>query len=205
MEVYLISNNLFENNLSFADLKDIELKKLTRPLSIEGENLAKAIAINEEFNGVSLIYSSLASSSLGTAKYLAERLNKKIMVDERLNDCKIGELGNKNLKMVKFMQNHDFNIKLTNGESLGEVGNRIEKVINKIVYLDTNKKVAIFTHKRTMLGYLIKYGNNGYNLDDDLIVEFNDKVIYNETEKDVDIIKITYDNKKIIDMDVIEI
>ena len=205
MEVYLISNNLFENNLSFTDLKDIELKKLTRPLSIEGENLAKAIAINEEFNGVSLIYSSLASSSLGTAKYLAERLNKKIMVDERLNDCKIGELGNKNLKMVKFMQNHDFNIKLTNGESLGEVGNRIEKVINKIVYLDTNKKVAIFTHKRTMLGYLIKYGNNGYNLDDDLIVEFNDKVIYNETEKDVDIIKITYDNKKIIDMDVIEI
>lgn len=205
MEVYLISNNLYENNLSFTDFKDIELKKLTRPLSIEGENLAKAIAINEEFNGVSLIYSSLASSSLGTAKYLAERLNKKIMVDERLNDCKIGELGNKNLKMVKFMQNHDFNIKLTNGESLGEVGNRIEKVINKIVYLDTNYKVAVFTHKRTMLGYLIKYGNNGYNLDDDLIVEFNDKVIYNETEKDVDIIKITYENKKIVDMDVIDL
>ncbi len=204
MEVYLISNNLFENNLSFTDLKDIELKKLTRPLSIEGENLAKAIAVNEEFNGVSLIYSSLASSSLGSAKYLAERLNKRIMVDERLNDCKIGELGNKNLKMVKFMQNHDFNIKLTNGESLGEVGSRIEKVINKIVYLDTNYKVAVFTHKRTMLGYLIKYGKNGYNLDDDLIVEFNDKVIYNETEKDVDIIKITYEDKKIVDMDVID-
>ena len=204
MEVYLISNNLFENNLSYADLDDIELKKLTRPLSIEGEILAKSIAINDEFNDISLIYSSFASSSLGTAKYLAERLNKKILVDEKLNDCKIGQLGNKNLKMVKFMQNHDFNIKLTNGESLDEVGSRIEKVINKIVYLDTNRKVAIFTHKRTILGYLIRHGENGYNLDDDLIVEFNGKVIYNETEKDVDIVKITYEDKEIVDMDVID-
>lgn len=205
MEVYLISNNLFENNLSYADLKDIELKKLTRPLSVLGENLAKTIAVSEEFNGVSLIYSSLASSSLGTAKYLAERLNKKIMVDEMLNDCKIGDLGNKNLKMIKFMQNHDFNIKLTNGESLEEVGNRIEKVLNRIVYLNTNRKVAVFTHKRTMLGYLIKHGNTGYNLDDNLIVEFNDKVIYNESEKDVDIVKIIYEDKQIVDMDIIEI
>lgn len=205
MEVYLISNNLFENNLSFTDLEDIELKKLTRPLSVNGENLAKTIALNEEFKDVSLIYSSLASSSLGTAKYLAERLNKKILVDEKLNDCRIGNLGNKNLKMVKFMQNHDFNIKLTNGESLEEVGSRIEKVINKIIYINANHKVAVFTHKRTMLGYLIKYGKNGYNLDDNLIVEFNDKVIYNESEKEVDIIKITFENKKIVDMNVIEI
>ena len=204
MEIYLISNNLFENNLSFTDLDDIELKKLTRPLSIEGENLAKAISLSEDLNGVSLIYSSLASSSLGTAKYLAERLNKKILVDEKLNDCKIGDLGNKNLKMIKFMQNHDFNIKLNKGESLEEVGNRIEKVINKIVYLNANHKVAVFTHKRTILGYLIKYGDTGYNLDDNLIVEYNDKVIYNESEKDIDIIKITYENKKIVDMDVID-
>ncbi len=204
MEVYLISNNLYENNLSYNDLKDIELKKLTRPLSIEGENLAKALSLNEYLNDVSAIYSSLASSSLGTAKYLAERVNKNIMVDENLNDCKIGELGNKNLKMVKFMQNHDFNIKLTNGESLEEVATRIEKVIGKIVGLNVNNKVAIFTHKRTILGYLIRHGDTGYNLDDNLIVEFNEKVIYNESEKDMDIIKITFEDKRIVNMDVID-
>ena len=204
MEIYLISNNLYENNLSYADLQDIELKKLTRPLSIEGENLAKNLSLTDELNNINLIYSSMASSSLGTAKYLAERLNKKILVDENLNDCKIGNLGNKSLKMVKFMQNHDFNIKLNNGESLNEVGNRIEKVINKIVYLNSNHKVAVFTHKRTILGYLIKYGKSGYNLDDNLIVEYNEKVIYNESEKDIDIIKLTFNNKKVIDIDIIE-
>ena len=36
MEIYLVSNNLFENNLSYSDMHDIESKKLTRPLSIEG-------------------------------------------------------------------------------------------------------------------------------------------------------------------------
>ena len=93
-------------------MHDIESKKLTRPLSIEGEELAKSLSLKEEFEGTNLIYSSMASSSLGSAKYLAERINKKILVDEALNDCKIGNLGNKSLKMVRFMQNHDFNIKL---------------------------------------------------------------------------------------------
>lgn len=204
MEIYLVSNNLFENNLSYSDMHDIESKKLTRPLSIEGEELAKSLSLKEEFEGTNLIYSSMASSSLGSAKYLAERINKKIIVDEALNDCKIGNLGNKSLKMVRFMQNHDFNIKLNNGESLEEVGTRLEKVINKITYLSTNHKVVVFTHKRTMLGYLIKNGKSGYNLDDNLIVEFNDKVIYNEEDKDIDIIKLTFDNKKLIDIDIID-
>lgn len=205
MEVYLICNNLFENNLTYADKQDIEKKKMTRPLSVEGEMLARDLSLNEEFNDVTLIYSSMFSSSLATAKYLAERLNKNIMVDEGLNDCKVGDLRNKSLKMVKFMQNHDFNIKLNNGESLEEVGTRIEKVINKIIYLSANRKVAVFTHKRTMLGYLIKYGKPGYNLDDNLVVEFDEKVVYNESEKDCDIVKITFEDKKVVDMEVIDL
>lgn len=205
MEIYLICNNLFENNLTYADKQDIEKKKMTRPLSVEGENLARDLSLNEEFNDVTLIYSSMFASSLSSAKYLAERLNKNIMVDENLNDCKVGDLRNKSLKMVKFMQNHDFNIKLNNGESLEEVGNRIEKAISKIIYINGNRKVAVFTHKRTMLGYLIKHGNPGYNLDDNLVVEYEDKVVYNESEKDCDIVKITFDNKKVVDMEVIDI
>lgn len=204
MEVFLISNNLYENNLSYNDRHDLEKKKMTRPLSIEGEDLAKALAVEDIFADTKLIYSSIASSSLGTAKYLAERINKKIIVDEELNDCKIGELGSRNLKTIKFMQNHDFDIKLNGGESLNEVGKRIEKVMNKIIYLDANNKVVVFTHKRTMLGYLILHGDVGYNLDDNLVVEFNEKVIYDDSVKDVNIIKLTIENKKIVDMDVIE-
>lgn len=205
MEIFLVSNNLYENNLVYSEKKDIEQKKMTRPLSVMGEVISKNFAVSEIASEVTLIYSSMFASSLGSAKYLAERLNKNIIVDEKLNDCKVGSLGNKSLKMVRFMQNHDFDIKLNNGESLNEVGNRIESVINKIVYLNCNNKVAVFTHKRTILGYLIKYGKPGYNLEDNLVVEYNDKVVYNEDSKDIDIVKLTFKNKELIDVDIIDL
>lgn len=202
MEIYIICNNLYENNLTFSDKLDIERKKMTRPLSVYGEEVAKNISLLECLNNSLVIYSSMFSSSLATAKYLAERLNKNIVVEEKLNDCKVGNLGNKNLKMVKFMQNHDFNIKLNNGESLEEVASRISDVISKIIYL--NKKAVVFTHRRTLLGFLIRHGKAAYNLEDDLVIEFNDKVIYDDTDKDVDIVKVTVENKKIVDIDVID-
>lgn len=205
MEIYLICNNLLENNLSYPDKSDLEKIKMTRPLSIEGEGVARDTSLCQDLNGVTLIYSSMYASALASAKFLADRLNKKIVVEENLNDCLIGELGNKSLKMIRFMQNHDFNIKLNKGESLAEVGSRIEKVINRIIYLNGNKKVAVFTHKRAMLGFLTKCGKTGYNLDDDIIIEFNDKMIYDESERDVDIIKLTIANKKIVDIDVIDL
>ncbi len=205
MEVYFICNNLFENNLSYINRQDIEIKKMTRPLSIEGESIAKNIAVLDELSNVDSIYSSMYASSLSSAKYLANRLDKVTIVYEDLNDCKVGNLGSKSLKMVKFMQNHDFSIKLNGGESLEEVGDRMENIIDKILSVQDNK-VAIYTHKRAMLGFLIKYASTGYNLDDDLIVEYNDKVVYNETDKDADIVKVTYDRQgNILDMDVIDI
>ena len=205
MEVYFICNNLFENNLSYNNRQDIEQKKMTRPLSIEGESVAKNIAILDDFMDVNSIYSSMYASSLASAKYLANRLDKIIIIDEDLNDCKIGTLGSKSLKMVKFMQNHDFNIKLNGGESLEEVGNRMERVVHKILDIGKNK-IAVYTHKRALLGYLIRNAQTGYNLDDDLIVEFNDKVIYSEADKDADIVKVTYDRgHNILDIDILDI
>ncbi len=205
MEVYFICNNLFENNLSYNNRQDIEQKKMTRPLSIEGEGIAKNIAVLDDFMDVNSIYSSMYASSLASAKYLANRLDKIIIVDEDLNDCKIGTLGSKSLKMVKFMQNHDFNIKLNGGESLEEVGSRMERVVQRILDIEDNK-IAVYTHKRALLGYLIRNAQTGYNLDDDLIVEFNDKVIYSEADKDADIVKVTYDRgHNILDIDIIDI
>ena len=46
--------------------------------------------------------------------------------------------------MVSFMQEHDFDIKLNNGESLSEVGNRIKSSIEKLLYTNY-EKIALFT------------------------------------------------------------
>ena len=113
------------------------------------------------------------------------------------NDCRVGYLGSKNMKMVKGLQDHDFNYKLTNGESLIEVGNRLENGINKII---KNEDIVIFTHKRAILGYLLKFSSVGYNLDDSLILEFNGKQIYDDSDTEYDIYELIIENNKLLDI-----
>ena len=204
MEVYLISNNLYENRIGYQTKDNIDKKRMTRPLSVEGEKEAKNIAILDDLADVNVIYSSIYASSIASAKYLADRLDKKIIVDEYLHDFEIGDLKNYSLKMVKFMQNHDFDIRLNNGESLNDISKRITNVINKIVHLNLAHKVAVFTHQRLILGFLIGHGKCGYNLEDELIIEYNDEVIYSGEEKEVDIIKITYEDDEITKIEVID-
>ena len=205
MEIFLVSNNLHENNLTYTDHDDLDTKISTRPLSIEGEILAKNISLLPEFEKVSAIYSSLYSTAIASSKYLANRINKKVFIEEKLNDSKIGILKDKSLSMVRFMQNHDFDIKLNEGESLNEVGNRIEMVINRLVNLNINNKVVLYTHKRTILSYLIKVTKVGYSLDDDIVLEYDEKVVYNEEAKDADIIKLTFNKKKLVSIDVLDV
>lgn len=204
MKLYLISNNLYENNISYTDKNNLELKKMTRPLSIEGEELAKNISVLDIFNHTNIIYSSEFAGAIATSKYLANRLNKQINIDDSLNDCKIGELGNRSIKMVSFMQEHDFDIKLNNGESLAEVGNRVKNSIEKLLYTNY-EKIALFTHRRSILGYLVLVAKTGYNLDDNLIIEFKDKVIYDDTFKDADIIELEFDGRELLDIKVVDI
>ena len=204
MRILLISNNLYENSVLYTDKKDLEKKKMTRPLSIEGEEIAKKISLLEIFKHTNVIYSSEYSGAIATAKYLSNRLNKQINIDERLNDCKIGELGNKSLKMVSFMQEHDFDIKLNNGESLSEVGNRIKESIEKLLY-SNYEKIALFTHRRSILGYLTLVAKTGYNLDDNLVIEYGENVIYDDTFKDVDIIELEFDGRELVNIKVVEI
>lgn len=204
MKLYLISNNLYENNISYTDKNNLELKKMTRPLSIEGEELAKNISVLDIFNHTNIIYSSEFAGAIATSKYLANRLNKQINIDDSLNDCKIGELGNRSIKMVSFMQEHDFDIKLNNGESLAEVGNRVKNSIEKLLYTNY-EKIALFTHRRSILGYLVLVAKTGYNLDDNLIIEFKDKVIYDDAFKDVDIIELEFDGRELLDIKVVDI
>lgn len=198
MKIYLISNNSLLDGINYEIGTDLDIVRLIRPLSVEGEEDAKNIANNKALDNIEKIYSSFHSSSLSTAKYLCDKHNLKLNLNYKFNDCKVGELCNKNMKMVKGLQEHDFNYKLINGESLVDVGNRIDKEINNL--LEENINIAIFTHKRAILGFLLKYCKVGYNLDDNLILEFNKRVVYDDIDTSYDIYEITFDNNKIVDI-----
>ena len=201
MTLYLVSNNMVLEDLVYETDETVEEKRINRPLSIEGEE--KAVKLVKKINA-NIIYSSNYASALATAKYYARYKNIFININSFLNDSKIGKLGNRNIKMLRFMQERDFDFKFNNGESLNETCNRMNIAINSIIKRIGNQNIVIFTHKRAILGYLLKYLDKGYNLDDRLILTYNDKVIIDDVEKDIDIIKLEILHNKIVDIDIIE-
>ena len=201
MKLYLISNNALLDGLNYNYDADLDMIRMTRPLSLEGEENASKISLVKNLQEVEKIYSSFQSSALGSAKYLANKLDLEINMALELNDCKVGELGSKNMQMLKGMQEREFTYKLPGGESLIDVGNRLDGFLKKVS--EDNQNIALFTHRRTILGFLLKYAKVGYNLDENLILEFNNSIVYDDSETPYDIYEIEIENKKIINITLI--
>lgn len=200
MTIYLVSNNLVLEDIKYETDEAVEEKRITRPLSIDGEKEAVKLVKKIDAN---VIYSSNYASALATAKYYASYKKLDININSFLNDSKIGKLGNRNIKMLRFMQERDFDFKFNSGESINETQQRMDLVLNRIIKRNINKNIVIFTHKRAILSYLTKYLDKGYNLDDRLLLTYKDKVILDDIEKEVDIIKIEYNKGKILNVSII--
>jgi broad specificity phosphatase PhoE len=201
MSLYLVSNNLVIDNIMYETDEDVQEKRITRPLSIDGEKVA--VKLIKKLKG-NVIYSSNYASAIGTAKYYSEYIHEEIKINSFLNDSKIGRIGSRNIKMLRFMQERDFDFKFEKGESLNETHNRMQIAINRILKKNINHDIVIFTHKRAILAYLLNDLDKGYNLDDRLILTFKDQVILDDVDNDYDIIKIDYEKGKIINVSVIE-
>ena len=200
MKLYLISNNLVVDNISYLTDVSLEEKRINRPLSILGEKKAQILMNLEEIES---IYASDYASAIDSAKYLAYQYKLPIYIDKHLRDSVIGNMGRHNIKMLRFMQERDFNFKYPAGESLNDTKERMQKIVNKIIK-DNEGDIVIFTHKRAILSYLLDYTEHGFNLDDRLILTFNDELILDDTEKDMDIIVLDIENNKINDIRVYE-
>ena len=201
MTIYLVSNNLVIDNIEYETDESVEEKRISRPLSIDGEKAAVKIVKKIKAN---VIYSSNYASAIATARYYSEYINETIYINSFLNDAKIGKIGNRNIKMLRFMQERDFDFKFERGESMNETSNRLNLVINRIIKKHMNSNIVIYTHKRAIMAYLFKYLDKGYNLDDRLILTYNEKVIIDDVENDVDIIKIEYEHGNIVNVDIID-
>lgn len=200
MEIILVSNNVIENNLIYSNLK-LDKNKIRLPLVNRMKDLAKDVSLLSIFNNANAIYSSLSPSAILFAKTLGKRINKPVYELETLNDAKLGNIHLQSIKDVYFMQEHDFNIKLTGGESLNEAGKRLDKEINHIVYLNNLNKVVIFTHQRLILGYLTCKCNYSYTLEDNLVLDFNENILYNDVKEDYFIYKLLFEDKNIINIE----
>ena len=200
MKVYLLSNNLVLDGIAYESNDSLEQKRQCRPLSVEGELLAKKISKDISINN---IYSSNYASALATAKYFAEKNNCIININSALNDSKIGKIERHNIKMLRFMQERNFDFKYESGESLNETNKRVSKVFTNILK-DIENDTLIVTHKRAMLALLLNFCEKGYNLDDRLILSYNEKVILDDTDTEFDLVEITFEHGNIWGIDILD-
>ena len=129
MTLYLVSNNLVIDNILYETDEDVEEKRINRVLSIEGEKLSVKLV---KLIDASVVYSSSYASSIGASKYYASYKNLDVNINSFLNDLKIGDLGRRNIKMLRFMQERDFDFKFNHGESLNDVNKRMNIAIDRI-------------------------------------------------------------------------
>ena len=86
MTIYLVSNNLVLEDIKYETDEAVEEKRITRPLSIDGEKEAVKLVKKIDAN---VIYSSNYASALATAKYYASYKKLDININSFLNYFKV--------------------------------------------------------------------------------------------------------------------
>ena len=171
-------------------------------LSVLGEEKASKLCGIEELKNIKNIYSSNSFRAISTAKYLSESNHTKIKLDDRINERIFGvkylnELP-KDFTERSFL---DKNYKIKNGESLNDMDCRFNEFIKEVLNKD-NDKTIIVIHGIMLLSYL--QNNCDFEFENGKTFEnYNNKIIVNEKPKSPGVYKITYQDAKVVDIDVL--
>ena len=145
--VYLIRHSIrFNNNYieEYNTLQNKTIKNEKTVLSVEGEKRAEILSNEEELQNLDVIYASNCVRTLQTAKYIIEKQNLKVNIDDRFDERKVGKPNDDVIKDWFVRQYMDENYKTEGGESQKEVRARFSEAFeeaidkNKVIY---NKKI----------------------------------------------------------------
>ena len=195
--VYLIRHSEKIDNKLLDNSNNSEYYQTRREkiiLSIEGEKKAEKLSKLKEFEDIDVIFSSNYARSLQTAKYLAERKNLVIHIDDRFNERKLGILQED--EKIHIKQYYDENIKNSEGESRKEVTKRMLEAFLEVVNNNRGKKIAIFTHDSSMTFLIMQWCKLEYIREDKhKCLSFNNKVIIDRKYNAPEIFKLLVDSK----------
>lgn len=179
-------------------------KNQKRILSVKGEQQAKLLSELPVLKNVNVIYASHYTRAMATAKYLAEKLDLTIKVDARLGEHVFGryEPGTERAHIYQFQ--HDFDYRLPEGESFNEVKTRLHQAFDDIVKWNYEKEIAVFSHKDALICLLANFCKIEYNLDDELMLSWNDDLSIPSRWTQPDGYKITMNEMEITKIEKIE-
>ena len=148
--VYLIRHSVRFNKQYIEEYNTSQNKYLKDEkvvLSVEGEKRAEILSNEEELQNLDVIYASNCVRTLQTAKYIIEKQNLKVNIDERLDERRVGKTNDAEIKDWYTRQYLDKNYKTEGGESQVDVRNRVTEAFKEIINKNKGKRIAIFSHR----------------------------------------------------------
>jgi len=206
--VYLIRHSELtpKANLKFINSKDVpQVANEKGFLSVSGEKRAEELSKREELQNIDAVYSSNYVRALGTAKYIALENNTIINVDERLNERRVGDIGNLEFLEFERLQKKDFDFKLSGGESFNQTKKRMIEVMKSILMFETGNRVAIVSHGTALTALLSTWCELGYNYDGDIILSYNEKTIIDGNWTAPHVIKVVFEGTVVKDIEYMNI
>ena len=160
--VYIVRHSQpFRNLLGNYNVNENEqIKNEKNPLSIEGEQRAKAMSELDELKHIDVLYSSHYVRALCTAKYIAENNDIVLNVDERFGERRFGVKSMDELPKTFFEdQFRDWDYKLPNGESANEVSKRMNEALSELLSTYKDKNIVVVSHGTALSTMLSKWCN----------------------------------------------
>lgn len=191
----------FRKLLGEYQVNEIEqIRNEKNPLSVDGEKYAEEMSNYFGLLNVEVLYSSHYVRAMATAKYIAEKNNIVLNVDERLGERRFGINDMKELPSNFFEEQfRNWDYKLPNGESANEVSKRMNEVLIEILNDNKDKKIAIISHGTAISTMLKKWCEIRLNEENKLIeIYFNNKLVFDGNWKCPELFKLEFDGNNLV-------
>lgn len=190
---------------SYKSKDDKNLRDDKSILSVTGEERAKIICSKSELDNIDIVFASNMVRSQQTAKYLCFNQNKKMNIDERLNERKCG-IENSDVYPDWYERQYlhpDFKTK--NGESQNDVSKRMHSFLDEIIKKYDGKRIAVFSHGYAITFALLKWCKL-VNVTNDRVLtyEFKNKIIMNKQINAPEMFKLVFEHDQLISVELIE-
>ena len=200
--IYLIRhseriNHEFIESINSTDSSLVQNEKDI--LSIKGEERAKKLANLKELENIDKVYASKCVRTFETAKYLLDKYNLKVNIDERLDERRVGKPNDIDHPdwFVKQYENKDF--KTEGGESQREVVSRMNEIIDEILTNNEDKQIAIFSHGYAICFYLLQFAKLEYiDLNKNITMKYKGEIILDGLLNAPEIFKLEFEHKDLI-------
>lgn len=208
--VYFIRHSVRLNNKNViheyntSQSNNLKMEKIV--LSVTGEKRAEILSNEKELQNIDVVYTSNCVRTLQTAKYLLEKQNLMVNIDERLDERRVG-ISNSDIYPDWFTRQYlHKDYKTEGGESQIDVVRRMTEAFNEIIDKHKGKRIAIFSHGIAITFFLLNFCKlENISQDKVMTYSFKGKQIFSKKINSPDVFKLTLnDENEVINVENIE-